>query len=68
MSRPRLSPSFRRLFRSVDGRSLDGIIHRSTKYAGADAFVLFCENEQCIDIDALEDEASLLRLASVSYL
>ncbi|KTT96426.1 HEPN-associated N-terminal domain-containing protein [Sphingomonas sanguinis] len=58
---------FRRLFRSADGRSLDGIIYRSAKHAGANAFVLFCENEQCIDVDAPEDEASLLRLASVSY-
>jgi len=59
---------FRRLFRSAEGRSLDGIIYRSAKHEGANAFVLFCENEQCIDVDAPEDEGSLLRLASISYL
>lgn len=58
---------FRRLFRTTEGRSLDGIIYRSAKQVGAKAFVLFCENEQCIDADDLQDEASLLRLMSVAH-
>lgn len=59
---------FRRLFRSADGRILDGIIYRSAKHTGAKAFVLFCENEQCIDADDPQSEASLLRLVSVAHL
>ena len=59
---------FRRLFRSADGRTLDGIIYRSAKQTGAKAFVLFCENEQCIDAGDPQSEASLLRLESVAHL
>jgi len=58
---------FRRLFRAADEQSLDGIIYRSAKQAGAKAFVLFCENEQCIDLDATQEDASLLRLISVEH-
>lgn len=58
---------FRRLFRTADGRNLDGIIYRSARQPGAKAFVLFCENDQCIDIDDPQEEASLLRLSSVAH-
>ncbi len=59
---------FRRLFQTADGRSLDGIIYRSAKHQRGKAFVLFCENEQCIDADEPRSEASLLCLVSVTHL
>lgn len=58
---------FRRVFRLPDDRGLDGIIYRSAKNAGAKAFVLFCENEQCIDAGDDLNEASLLRLMAVAH-
>jgi hypothetical protein len=39
---------FRRVFK-VGNQRIDGISYRSSKAKGKVAFVLFCENEQCID-------------------
>lgn len=40
---------FRRVFRTRGGQPIDGLIYRSSKNSAASAFVLFCENEQCVD-------------------
>ena len=45
---------------------LDGIIYRSAKNAGTKAFVLFCENGQCIDAN-VDAEDALLRLIAVAH-
>jgi len=57
---------FRRVFRLADGQALDGIIYRSAKNAGANAFVLFCENAQCIDAGEDARAETLLRLIAVA--
>ena len=57
---------FRRVFQLRDGQMLDGIIYRSAKNAGTKAFVLFCENGQCIDAN-VDAEDALLRLIAVAH-
>jgi hypothetical protein len=58
---------FRRIFR-LDGRDqLDGIIYRSARNPQGKAFVLFCENSQCIDVAEEPGRDALLRLTAVSH-
>jgi hypothetical protein len=57
----------RRVFRLPRNQRLDGIIYRSAKVAGANAFVLFCENEHCIDAKEAAHEGALLRLVTVEH-
>ena len=59
---------FRRVFRLADDRRLDGIIYRSAKLPSEKAFVLFCENAQCIDPADEPSEEAVLRLTAVAYL
>lgn len=40
---------FRRVFQRADKTRLDGLIYRSSRQPGGKAFVLFCENAQCVD-------------------
>jgi hypothetical protein len=58
---------FRRIFRLADGSSLDGIIYRSSRNAGTEALVLFCENHQCIGEKDEPGDDSLLRLVAVAH-
>ncbi|NML05961.1 HEPN-associated N-terminal domain-containing protein [Sphingomonas sp. G-3-2-10] len=58
---------FRRMFRLAGGQRLDGIIYRSAKHVGEKAFVLFCENEQCIDTADEPGAETLLRLVAVAH-
>lgn len=51
---------FRRVFRDADAEALDGILYRSSRQDGDRAFVLFCENEQCVESDA--DSLSMKKL------
>ena len=60
---------FRRVFRGPDKASLDGIIYRSARHVGGNAFVLFCENSQCLEPEAEVDpwDEPMVRLQSVSH-
>jgi len=58
---------FRRVFLLPDGKRLDGMIYRSAKNPGERAFVLFCENAQCIDATDEPGEEALLRLVAVAH-
>jgi hypothetical protein len=58
---------FRRVFRFKDGGQLDGIIYSSAKTAGSNAFVLFCENGQCIGPNDDVGRDALLRLVNVRH-
>jgi hypothetical protein len=58
---------FRRVFRTSDGLQLDGIIYRSAKNPAERAFVLFCENAQCIDAADEPRTEALLRLVAVAH-
>lgn len=58
---------FRRVFKLDGGQRLDGIIYRSSRNPHAKAFVLFCENGQCIDPAAEPTESALLRLVGVAH-
>jgi len=40
---------FRRVFQRADKTRLDGLIYRSSRHPGGKAFVLFCENDECVD-------------------
>ncbi|TAJ11903.1 RES domain-containing protein [Patescibacteria group bacterium] len=40
---------FRRVFQGAAKAQLDGLIYRSARQAGGKAFVLFCENAQCVE-------------------
>lgn len=57
---------FRRVFRTADRASLDGIIYRSSRN-GERAVVLFGENAQCIDPGGNIRDDTLLRLADVAH-
>lgn len=57
---------FRRIFK-IDNQCIDGISYRSSKKGGEIAFVLFCENEQCIDGDPIGHESELLQLVSAEH-
>lgn len=57
---------FRQVFR-IEGESLDGIAYQSSRASGKIAFVLFCENEQCIDGDPKGREGELLQLTAVKH-
>lgn len=57
---------FRRVFRTGKGHQIDGIVYASSKSAGAKAVVLFCENNQCAEVDELASGA-LVRLKSVIF-
>lgn len=56
---------FRRVFQMEDQR-LDGIAYSSSRAAGQVAFVLFCENDQCVD-EPTGDDKEMLRLVDVAY-
>jgi hypothetical protein len=58
---------FRRVFRFKDGGQLDGIIYSSAKTADSKAFVLFCENDQCIGPGDDVGRDALLRLVNVRH-
>lgn len=57
---------FRRVFK-IDGQRIDGISYPSSKAKGKVAFVLFCENQQCIDKEAKGYSNSMLRLMNVRH-
>jgi hypothetical protein len=58
---------FRRVFRTEDGLALDGIIYRSSREQGGRAFVLFCENRQCVDEVSKSDRGEMLQLVNVTH-
>lgn len=51
MPRQIVTEYFRRVFRDAEDHAIDGIIYRSSREGGARAFVLFCENAQCIVVE-----------------
>jgi len=57
---------FRRVFR-VNGEHIDGVAYKSSRATGKGAFVLFCENEQCIDGDPTGKAEELLQLTVVEH-
>lgn len=57
---------FRRVFK-VDGKLIDGVCYRSSKAKGKAAFVLFFENEQCIDGEPRANGKDLLKLIKTSH-
>lgn len=58
---------FRRIFRLKDGVALDGITYESSKRPGTVAIVLFCENNQSINVDDEQKPEHMLRLVSVAH-
>lgn len=60
---------FRRVFQCQDKTRLDGLIYRSSRQPKGKAFVLFCENAQCVDPDAknVPWDKPLLRLEKVVH-
>lgn len=60
---------FRRVFQPTDNGRLDGLIYRSSRQPGQKALVLFCENEQCVDLGAEGPpwKAPMLRLDHVVH-
>ena len=60
---------FRRVFQRADNTRLDGLIYRSARHPGGKAFVLFCENAQCVEAGAKGEpwNEPLLRLEAVSH-
>ena len=58
---------FRRIFRLKGGVMLDGIAYESSKRPGTVAVVLFCENNQAIDVDDEAEPEHMLRLISVAH-
>jgi hypothetical protein len=60
---------FRRVFQGPGETQLDGLIYQSARHAGGKAFVLFCENAQCVEPGAKGDpwHQPLLRLEAVSH-
>lgn len=60
---------FRRVFQRTDKTGLDGLIYRSSRQPGGKAFVLFCENAQCVDPGAgnAPGDKPLLRLDEVVH-
>lgn len=59
----------RRVFEGPDGAHPDGLVYRSARHAGGKAFVLFCENSQCVDSGAEKEpwEEPLVCLQAVSH-
>lgn len=57
---------FRRVFRTEDQR-IDGIAYRSSREDGKVAFVLFCENQQCIDGNPTGREDEILQLVAAEH-
>lgn len=60
---------FRRVFQDADKTRLDGLIYRSSRQPSGKAFVLFCDNAQCVDPGAKEAawDKPLLRLEKVVH-
>jgi hypothetical protein len=58
---------FRRAFTLGEGVQLDGLAYCSSKNPGGVAFVLFCENNQSIDLNDTAGPDAMLRLVKVSY-
>lgn len=59
---------FRRVFRLKDGNPIDGILYRSAKNADGQAFVLFCENHQCVSLDDQPVRDEMVRLIAVAHI
>lgn len=59
----------RRVFEGPDKAHPDGLVYRSARHAGGKAFVLFCENSQCVDPGAEKApwEEPLVSLQAVSH-
>lgn len=57
---------FRRVFR-IEGERLDGVAYTSSRAKGKSAFVIFCENEQCIDGEPTGKDGELLKLSAVEH-
>ncbi len=60
---------FRRVFKENGKTRLDGLIYRSARHLGGTAFVLFCDNDQCVNpgSEAKPWSEPLLRLEAVSH-
>jgi hypothetical protein len=60
---------FRRVFQRADKTRLDGLIYRSARHPGGNAFVLFCDNAQCVEQGTKGEpwDEPLLRLEAVSH-
>lgn len=58
---------FRRIFRTKNDLPLDGIVYRSSRNPDGRAFVLFCENQQCVDPNDSPDRGGLLQLVGVTH-
>lgn len=58
---------FRRIFRLKGNAKLDGIVYRSAKAPAEKAFVLFCENQQCVEADEVFDWNAVVRLVAVVH-
>lgn len=57
---------FRRVFR-IDDERIDGVAYTSSRAKGKSAFVLFCDNEQCIDGDPTGKANEMLQLIAVEH-
>lgn len=58
---------FRRVFRTADGQHLDGIIYSSARNQTGRAFVLFVENDECIDAGTEAGRGELLEMTAVNH-
>jgi HEPN/RES N-terminal domain 1/RES domain len=58
---------FRRVFRTKINQPLDGVIYRSSRISDRRAFVIFCENQDCIDPNTKPKGNHLLRLTFVEH-
>lgn len=56
---------FRHVFKSEDGRQVDGVIYPSSKNEGHRAMVIFATSEQCLNTDELSENDALLRLSGI---
>lgn len=58
---------FRRVFKLDESVRLDGLAYRSSKNPGGVAFVIFCENNQSIDVNDTAGPDDMLQLVKVSH-
>lgn len=58
---------FKHIYRTGNGKKLDGIIYRSSKNEGKIACVIFCENSQTCDSEAKHKKGCLLELIRTTH-
>jgi len=58
---------FRHIYKTIDGRKLDGIIYSSSKNKGGSSCVIFCENHQACDQNQPVSGRTMLQLTKVEH-